>query len=67
VPRRGRAPDEPTSWRLRKRALPALEAGERSIRRAIERLDVAVVEPDPALLTNVNTPDDLQQLDQRGR
>jgi molybdopterin-guanine dinucleotide biosynthesis protein A len=57
----------PLPGAYRKRALPALETGERSIRRAIERLDVVVVELDPALLANVNTPDDLQQLSHRGR
>jgi molybdopterin-guanine dinucleotide biosynthesis protein A len=55
----------PLPGAYRKRALPELESGERSIRRAIERLDVAVVELDPALLANVNTPDDLQQLAHR--
>jgi molybdopterin-guanine dinucleotide biosynthesis protein A len=56
----------PLPGAYRKRALPALESGERSIRRAIERIDVAVVELDPALLANVNTPDDLQHLVLRG-
>jgi molybdopterin-guanine dinucleotide biosynthesis protein A len=57
----------PLPGAYRKRALPALESGERSIRRAIERLDVAVIELDPALLANVNTPGVLQQLAHRGR
>jgi molybdopterin-guanine dinucleotide biosynthesis protein A len=57
----------PLPGAYRKRALPALESGERSIRRAIEPLDVAVVELDPALLANVNAPDDLEQLAQRRR
>jgi molybdopterin-guanine dinucleotide biosynthesis protein A len=56
----------PLPGAYRKRALPALESGERSIRRVIECLDVAVVELDTALLVNVNTPHDLQQLTQRG-
>ena len=57
----------PLPGAYRKRVLPALESGERSIRRAIERLDVAAVELDPALLVNVNTPNDLQRLAQRAR
>jgi molybdopterin-guanine dinucleotide biosynthesis protein A len=52
----------PLPGAYRKRALPALESGERSIRRAIEHLDVAVVRLDPALLVNVNTPADLRGL-----
>jgi molybdenum cofactor guanylyltransferase len=58
-------PTGPLPGAYRKRALPALECGERSIRRAIERLDVAIVGLDPTLLANVNTPDDLQQLTQQ--
>ena len=46
-------------------ALPALESGELSIRRVLQQLDVAVVELDPVLLANVNTPDDLQDLARR--
>jgi molybdopterin-guanine dinucleotide biosynthesis protein A len=49
----------------RKRALPALESGERSIWRALKQLDVATVEVDPALLVNVNTPGDLLELGRR--
>ena len=45
-----------------KRALPALERGELSIARAIRSLDTAVVELDPALLANVNTPAELAAL-----
>jgi len=55
----------PLPGAYRKRALPALESGERSIRRALEQLDVATVELDPALLANVNTRDDLQELARR--
>jgi molybdopterin-guanine dinucleotide biosynthesis protein A len=55
----------PLPGAYRKRALPALESGERSIRRALDQLDVAAVELDPALLANVNTPNDLQQLARR--
>lgn len=50
----------PLPGAYRKTALPALTAGELSIRRAIAGLDVAVVELDPALLVNVNTPDDVR-------
>jgi molybdopterin-guanine dinucleotide biosynthesis protein A len=50
----------PLPGAYRKSALPALTAGELSIRRAIEGLDVAVVELDPALLVNINTPDDVR-------
>jgi molybdopterin-guanine dinucleotide biosynthesis protein A len=52
----------PLPGAYRKRALPALESAERSIRRSIAQLDVSVVELDPALLANVNTPEDLQEL-----
>jgi molybdopterin-guanine dinucleotide biosynthesis protein A len=55
----------PLPGAYRKRALAALESGERSIRRALEQLDVATVELDPALLANVNTAVDLQQLARR--
>lgn len=49
----------PLPGAYRKTALPALTAGELSIRRAIAGLDVAVVELDEALLVNVNTPADV--------
>lgn len=49
----------PLPGAYRKTALPALESGELSIRRAIAALDVAVVELDAALLGNVNTPADV--------
>jgi molybdenum cofactor guanylyltransferase len=52
----------PLPGAYRKRALPALESGERSIRRALERLEIVVVELDPALLVNVNTRADLRGL-----
>jgi len=52
----------PLPGAYRKRALPALESGQRSIRRALDHLDVVVVQLDPALLVNVNTPDDLRSL-----
>ena len=50
----------PLPGAYRKSALPALERGELSIRRAIAGLDVAVVEIDSELLVNVNTPDDVR-------
>ena len=49
----------PLPGAYRKTALPALTSGELSIARAIADLDVAVVELDPALLLNVNTPGDV--------
>jgi molybdenum cofactor guanylyltransferase len=49
----------PLPGAYRKRALPALTRGELSIARAIEDLDVAVVELDRGLLVNVNTPGDV--------
>jgi molybdopterin-guanine dinucleotide biosynthesis protein A len=49
----------PLPGAYRKSALTALTSGELSIRRAIMALDVAVVELDPALLVNVNTPADV--------
>jgi molybdopterin-guanine dinucleotide biosynthesis protein A len=52
----------PLPGAYRTSALPALESGELSIRRALAGLDVAIVELDPALLTNVNTPADLHDL-----
>jgi molybdenum cofactor guanylyltransferase len=52
----------PLPGAYRKSALPALESGELSIRRALDALDVTVVELDPALLANVNTPADLSNL-----
>jgi molybdopterin-guanine dinucleotide biosynthesis protein A len=52
----------PLPGAFHKRALPALESGELSIRRAIRSLDTAVVELDPGLLANVNTPAELAAL-----
>jgi molybdopterin-guanine dinucleotide biosynthesis protein A len=49
----------PLPGAYRKTAFPALASGELSIRRAIAGLEVAVVELDPALLVNVNTPADV--------
>ena len=49
----------PLPGAYRKRALPALMSGELSIARAIEDLDVAIVQLDEGLLVNVNTPGDV--------
>ena len=57
----------PLPGAYRKTALPALERGELSIRRVLAQLDVAVVELDPALLANVNTPGELAALELRSR
>lgn len=55
-------PSGPLPGAFRKSALPALESGELSIRRAIAELDVAVVDLDPTQLVNVNRPEDLERL-----
>ena len=56
----------PLPGAYRRTALPVLEqrldAGEFSLRDALPLLDAAVVHVDPALLANVNTPDDLREL-----
>jgi molybdopterin-guanine dinucleotide biosynthesis protein A len=53
----------PLPGAYRKTALPALEAalasGRLSLREAIATLEVVEVDIDPAVLANVNTPDDL--------
>jgi molybdopterin-guanine dinucleotide biosynthesis protein A len=53
----------PLPGAYRETALPALEAalasGRLSLREAIAALEVVEVDIDPALLANVNTPDDL--------
>jgi molybdopterin-guanine dinucleotide biosynthesis protein A len=49
----------PLPGAYRRRALPRLESGERSLRRVLEPLDVTVVQVDPPLLANVNTAVDL--------
>jgi molybdenum cofactor guanylyltransferase len=58
------AQEGPLPGAFRSTALPALEraldSGELSLRRAIAGLDVAVVELDPRVLVNVNTPGDVQ-------
>ena len=50
----------PLPGAYRKTALPALTRGELKIMRALEGLDVAVVELDADLLLNVNTPGDVR-------
>jgi molybdopterin-guanine dinucleotide biosynthesis protein A len=56
-------PSGPLPGAYRKRALPALEAalaaGSLSLWKAVALLDVREIRIDPALLVNVNTPDDL--------
>jgi molybdenum cofactor guanylyltransferase len=52
----------PLPGAYRRRALAALESGELAIWRAIQGLDVAILETDPALLANVNTPAELAAL-----
>jgi len=56
----------PLPGAYRRSALPVLErrldAGDLSLRGALPDLDAVVVEIDPALLVNVNTPDDLHDL-----
>jgi molybdopterin-guanine dinucleotide biosynthesis protein A len=52
----------PLPGAYRRTSLGALESGELAIHRAISRLDVAIVDADPALLANINTPDDLAVL-----
>jgi len=52
----------PLPGAYRKTALAALELGGLAIHRAIAGLDVAVLDVDPALLVNVNTPAELAAL-----
>ena len=52
----------PLPGAYRRTALPALKDGGLAIHRAIAGLDVAVVDVDPHLLVNVNTPDELAAL-----
>ena len=55
----------PLPGAYRKTALPALESGELSLRRAIAALDVAHLDLDPAELVNINTQDELELLQRR--
>ena len=54
----------PLPGAFRKSALPVLErrlaVGELALRDALSELETRVVDADPALLVNVNTPDDLR-------
>jgi molybdenum cofactor guanylyltransferase len=52
----------PLPGAYRRSALPALERGELAIYRAIAELDVAELDVDPALIVNVNTPEELEAL-----
>ena len=51
----------PLPGAYRKGTLVALQSAERSIRRALEQSDVALVHLEPELLVNVNTPADLER------
>jgi molybdopterin-guanine dinucleotide biosynthesis protein A len=53
----------PLPGAYRRAALPALKRGGLAIHRAIAELDVAVLDVDPELLVNVNTPEELAALD----
>jgi molybdenum cofactor guanylyltransferase len=54
----------PLPGAFRKTALPTLErrlaSGELALRAALDELDTRIVEADPELLVNINTPDDLR-------
>jgi molybdenum cofactor guanylyltransferase len=52
----------PLPGAYRRTALAALRSGELAIHRAIAGLDVAVLDVDPELLVNVNTPGELAAL-----
>jgi molybdenum cofactor guanylyltransferase len=56
-PRRG-----PLPGAYRRTALPALKEGGLAIHRAIAGLDVVVLDVDPHLIVNVNTPEELAAL-----
>ena len=53
----------PLPGAYRKSVLPSLVTGELSIRKAIEPLDVNVLQVDAALLVNINTPADLESIE----
>jgi len=53
----------PLPGAYRRSALPALKHGGLAIHRAIAGLDVAVLDVEPELLVNVNTPEELAALD----
>jgi molybdopterin-guanine dinucleotide biosynthesis protein A len=52
----------PLPCALARRTLPAFEAGERRLRTVLDGLDTAQIELEDRLLTNVNTPADLDRL-----
>jgi len=52
----------PLPCAIARRALPAFETGERRLRTVLDGLDTARVELDDRLLTNVNTPTDLDTI-----
>ena len=52
----------PLPCAVARRALPALETGERRLRTVLDGLDTARAEVDERLLANVNTPADLYRL-----
>jgi molybdenum cofactor guanylyltransferase len=54
------AQEGPLPCAVTRRALPAFETEERRLRTVLDGLDTARVELDPALLLNVNTPDDVE-------
>ena len=60
VAARARCP-APTGTRTLPAFETALEAGRLALREVLEKLRVAVVELDPALLANVNSPEELQR------
>ncbi len=55
-------PSGPLPGAYRRSVLGALERGELSIRRALAGCDVAIVEIDPELLVDVDTPAELEAL-----
>ncbi|HJQ74275.1 MAG TPA: NTP transferase domain-containing protein [Gaiellaceae bacterium] len=52
----------PLPCAVARRTLPAFEKGERRLRTVLAGLDTERVELDPALLANVNEPDDLHRI-----
>jgi molybdenum cofactor guanylyltransferase len=52
----------PLPCAVARRALPAFEGGERRLGSVLQRLDTRLVQLDPAVLANVNTPADLAAL-----
>ena len=52
----------PLPCAVARRTLPAFETGERRLRTVLDGLDTARIELEEALLTNVNTPADLDTL-----